>query len=235
MGYDPPEWIESGQEQVRQTTTKLRTHPFESIEVVQNRPSEKGKCININETLISFANRQLGGEIKLNINENIPSEYGSNMDYIKDDRGLRISFHRTIRMPDDDKLHQLPGSLGTFPLFNVSAYANHLPGNITGRGGVFLPMWQREALWMQLDAPYEAKYALRVFVGAINAVSGRKMDEKLEESGDGTEVQDYVVVPGQEWLDGICVGPGIVRQFVAMPCTWKYAPKYKGIFFKGSS
>lgn len=187
--------------------------------MVQNRPSETGKCINIDEPLIAFANRQLDGEIKLNINENVPNQYGSQMDSLKDDRGLQISFHRTIRMPDDDKLHQLPGSLGTFPLFNVSAYADHLPGNITERGGIFLPMWQREALWMQFDAPYEAKYALRVFVGSINAVSGREMNEKLEESDKPTEVQDYVVIPGQEWLDGICVAPGIVRQFVAMPCT----------------
>lgn len=218
--------MENGQRKLRQTTTKLRAHPFESIEVVQNKPSEKGKCINIDEPLIAFANRQLNSEIKLNINENVPNDYGSQMDSLKDDCGLQISFHRTIRMPDDDKLHQLPGSLGTFPLFNVSAYASHLPGNITGRGGVFLPMWQREALWMQFSAPHQASYALRVFVGSINAVSGRKMNENVEESSKTIEVQDYLVVPGQEWLDGICVAPGIVRQFVAMPCTWKYTEKH---------
>lgn len=30
-------------------------------------------------------------------------------------------------------------------------------------------------------------------------------------------MQDYVVVPGQHWLDGIVVEQGNVRQFVAMP------------------
>ena len=120
-------------------------------------------------------------------------------------------------MPDDDKLHQLPGSLGAFPIYNVSAYAEHLPDNIVEQGGVFLPMWQREALWINFDAPYPQKYALRVFVGRINAVSGLKMDERVDEAQVPETLQDYVVVPGQEWLDGICVAPGIVRQFVAMP------------------
>ena len=136
------------------------------------------------------------------------------MESLKYDSGLEISFHRTIRMPDDDKLHQLPASLGSFPLYNVSSYADQLPDNIVRQGGVFLPMWQREATWMSFNAPYQQKYALRVFVGRINAVSGLRMDESVEKAQG---LQDYVVVPGQEWLDGICVAPGIVRQFVAMP------------------
>lgn len=32
--------------------------------------------------------------------------------------------------------------------------------------------------------------------------------------------QDFIVLPGQKWLDGICVAPGVVRQFVAMPRTF---------------
>jgi hypothetical protein len=43
------------------------------------------------------------------------------------------------------------------------------------------------------------------------------MDERVDEAQVPETLQDYVVVPGQEWLDGICVAPGIVRQFVAMP------------------
>jgi hypothetical protein len=123
-------------------------------------------------------------------------------------------------MPDDDRLHQLPSSLGAFPLYNVGAYADKMPQNITRQGGVFLPMWQREALWISFDAPYGRDYALRVFVGRINAISGLKMDEKSGEAQWTEILQDYVVVPGQSWLDGICVAPGIVRQFVAMPCKW---------------
>ena len=56
-----------------------------------------------------------------------------------------------------------------------------------------------------------------MFVGKINAVTGKKMDE-VDKGAADEPVQDYVVVPGQDWLDGICIAPGIVRQFVAMPC-----------------
>jgi hypothetical protein len=59
------------------------------------------------------------------------------------DESLKITFHRTLRMPDDDKLHQLPQSLGTFPLFNVDAFSSRLPGNTAEQSGIFFPMWQR--------------------------------------------------------------------------------------------
>jgi hypothetical protein len=59
-----------------------------------------------------------------------------------------------------------------------------------------------------------SKYAIRVNVGNVNAISGLSIQEVAER-------QDYVVVPGQPWLDGIAVEPGVVRQFVAMPCKSK--------------
>jgi hypothetical protein len=223
LGYESPEWVESGDKKLFSTSIKQVAHPFEEIEVVQSRPSENGRCINIDDPLIAFANRQFGKEVRLNISENVANDYGTPMDSLKDDGGLEISFHRTIRMPDDDKLHQLPGSLGAFPLFNVNAYADYLAENIVQQGGVFLPMWQREALWINFNSPHRQNYALRVFVGRVNAVSGLKMDERADEIGTANALQDYVVIPGQEWLDGICVAPGIVRQFVAMPCMWKDA------------
>jgi hypothetical protein len=187
-------------------------HAFEEIEIVQGRPSEQGKYINVDDALIAFTNRYYKNEVDLEIAESQSDISSTPLQSLKYDSGLEITFHRTIRMPDDDKLHQLPGSLGAFPLYNVSTYAAQLPQDMVQQGGVFLPMWQREALWISFSAPYEQKHALRVFVGRINAVSGLKMDERADQP-----IQDYVVVPGQEWLDGICVAPGIVRQFVAMP------------------
>jgi hypothetical protein len=217
LGYDAPDWLQQGEKVWRDIDKKLCVHPFEEIEVVQGRPSENGKCINIDDPLIAFANRYFKNEINLKIAENDSNNYGTATESLSYDSGLDISFHRTIRMPDDDRLHQLPGSLGAFPLYNVSAYADHLPDNIVQQGGVFLPMWQREALWINFGASYPTNYALRVFVGRINAVSGFRMDERMDETQESEALQDYVVVPGQEWLDGICVAPGIVRQFVAMP------------------
>jgi hypothetical protein len=198
--------------------TKLSAHPFEELEVVQGRASEKGNCINIDDSLIAFANRNFKKEVNLNIGRSDSSDYGIPLNSLKDNCGLDIAFHRTIRMPDDGKLHQLPGSLGTFPLHNVGAYVDQLSDNIVQQGGIFLPMWQREALWTRFTAPYSQKYALRVFVGRINAVSGLNMDASVDEAKATETIQDYVVVPGQEWLVGICVAPEIVRQFVAMPC-----------------
>lgn len=120
-------------------------------------------------------------------------------------------------MPDDGKLHSLPAALGAFPLYNAAAYAGALPEKIVKDGGVFFPMWQREALWIGLKANIGRRFALRVSVGRINAISGQSIDDKSIHGGREASVQDYVVVPGQDWLDGICVGPGTVRQFVAMP------------------
>ncbi|RDW90048.1 RING finger protein [Aspergillus mulundensis] len=127
------------------------------------------------------------------------------------DDSLELEFHRTLRMPDDNKIHPLPASQGRFPLYNVDAFASRLPERITKRGGVFFPMWQREALWINFHNRNRKKhYAIRVNVGNVNAISGLDIYET-------TGKQDYIVVPGQDWLDGIAVGPGVVRQFVAMP------------------
>jgi hypothetical protein len=147
---------------------------------------------------------------------------GQGQTSLKIDDGLELVFHRTVRMPDDDRLHYLPASVGTFPLYNIEDYADRLPENILEKGGLFLPMWQREALWIGLVRParFHNKesmnriYAIRVYMGQINAITGKNM---MEERGSQRD-QDYLIFPGQSWIDGICVAPGVVRQFVAMPC-----------------
>lgn len=124
-------------------------------------------------------------------------------------------------MPDDNRLHQLPTSLGNFPLFNVEEFAGRLPPNIEEQGGIFFPMWQREAMWMgfkKKNSEANLQYAVRIFVGRINAITGLPMN-KANEKDENCEVkQDYIVLPEQPWIDGICVAAGVVRQFVAMPC-----------------
>lgn len=62
------------------------------------------------------------------------------------------------------------------------------------------------------------QYAVRIFVGHINAITGLPMNDANEKNEDGEVRQDYVVLPEQPWIDGICVAAGVVRQFVAMPC-----------------
>ena len=73
-----------------------------------------------------------------------------------------------------------------------------------------MPMYQNEALWISFSAWYP--FAVKIAAGKINAVSGAAWTAELP-----SEPQDYVVVPGQPWLDGFSVGAGLLRQFVAMP------------------
>mmetsp|Transcript_20377 Transcript_20377/g.35795 ORF Transcript_20377/g.35795 Transcript_20377/m.35795 type:complete len:773 (-) Transcript_20377:186-2504(-) len=130
-----------------------------------------------------------------------------------DQKGFTVNFHRTLRIPDNGNEYPLPPSLGHFPLFNVKRFANFLPSKWVEEGGVFLPMYQREALWMNFGSARNTPYALKVGVGKINAVSG----EEWRSGVLSEEKQDYLVCPQQPWLDGICAGEGLIRQFVAMP------------------
>ncbi|KAI2779954.1 hypothetical protein F4815DRAFT_445836 [Daldinia loculata] len=139
---------------------------------------------------------------------------------------LRITFHRTIRVPDNRKTVKLPPDLGTFPLFGIRDYAHKLPPNMVAKGGLFLSMYQREAMWIDFKADWP--FMIKIYAGGVNVVSG---EHAAEDSGTkdrrrlalwGT-IQDYVVAPKQLWLDGIATSPGVVRQFVAMPMGQGYS------------
>lgn len=58
------------------------------------------------------------------------------------DSNLKISFRRTIRVPDNDQTSFLPPNLGAFPLERTSKYADQLPGQILAKGGLFLRMYR---------------------------------------------------------------------------------------------
>jgi hypothetical protein len=123
-----------------------------------------------------------------------------------------VSFQRTLRIPQDDQVYPLPPGLGRFPLHRVEAYPDRVPNTWRENGGVFLPMYQREALWLGFGGTPWKPNAVKIAVGGINAISGETWDEALHEAP-----QDYVVCPDQPWLDGINAGAGFIRQFVAMP------------------
>ncbi|EFR05201.1 integral membrane protein [Nannizzia gypsea CBS 118893] len=210
LGYSKPLELKRNNTK-RWCKSDMITHfkPYQTVEVVSDESLSSESHIFIDEPLIANANRQVKLDFVIDKGINQP-----NQDVLHIGEALSVKFHRTLRMPDDDKLHHLPASLGPFPLYSVSEYAERLPAKIVNKGGVFLPMFQREAMWMDFDTLYPQKFALRVFVGKVNAISGKHMDE----TNDAKEpVQDYIVVPGQKWLDGICTSPGVVKQFVAMP------------------
>lgn len=56
---------------------------------------------------------------------------------------LRISFKRTIKVPDNKKSSALPPDLGNLPLYWVKSYLKTLPDDLIAKGGLFLPMYRK--------------------------------------------------------------------------------------------
>lgn len=121
----------------------------------------------------------------------------------------KISFQRTLRIPDDGKEYPLPPGLGRFPLRHVDDFCE-APAAWKKTGGVMLPMHRLEAMWLNFDSTYPM--ALRIATGGRCAVSGLPWA-----SGITNAPQNYVVLPEQPWLDGFRVSENVVRQFVAVP------------------
>ncbi|MFF9373537.1 hypothetical protein ACF1BB_03185 [Streptomyces griseoluteus] len=124
--------------------------------------------------------------------------------------GVVVRFMRTLRLPERGT-HPLPPGLGEFPLRLVADYADRVPKAWRARGGVLLPMYLREAMWIGFAGTTEPA-ALQVGVGKVCAVSGKPWRGTL-----ARDPQNYVALPRQPWLDGINSGRGTVRQFVAVP------------------
>lgn len=125
------------------------------------------------------------------------------------DARCSVEFQRTLRVPDDNQDYPLPAGLGRFPILPVDDH--DVPATWKRHGGVFFPMYQSEAMWVNFNS-WGYPFAVKVAAGKINAVTGEAWSNGL-----GTAPQDYVVIPERPWLDGFCVSKDVVRQFVAMP------------------
>ncbi len=133
---------------------------------------------------------------------------------------LSVTFQRTLRIPDDGRSYPLPPGLGLFPVRHVDDFKGKVPDAWSKHGGVMMPMYQSEAMWLQFTSshvpghgsyggvPYP--FAVRVATGKRSAVTGKQWTAYLREG-------DYLVIPTQPWLDGYVVEGGQVRQFVAAP------------------
>lgn len=135
-----------------------------------------------------------------------------------------MSFQRTLRIPDDGRTYPLPAGLGRFGLRHIDDFGSRVPARWNARGGVMMPMYQAEAMWLNFNCSYP--WAVKIAAGLVNAVTGDSWDTDLHRGEspshirrpDADEpVQDYVTIPEQPWLDGFNVGSGKIRQFVAMP------------------
>jgi len=131
--------------------------------------------------------------------------------------GLSVTFQRTLRIPDDGKDYPLPPGLGCFPIRRVDDYLDRVPAEWREHGGVFLPMYQREAMWLSFEGEHWKPRAVKVAIGKVCAITGKRWSDELRR-----DPQDYIVTPPQPWLDGIATGKGTIRQFVAMPLGLGY-------------
>lgn len=124
-------------------------------------------------------------------------------------RDLRINFHRTLRVSENG-VNALPPGFGSFPLRVVDQQQRLLSPAMVERGGVMLPLYQREAMWLSFRS--DEPVAVQIGAGGRCVVSGTRLADRLRRKR-----QNYVVVPDQPWLDGFKTGAGEVRQFVAVP------------------
>ncbi|PGH10221.1 hypothetical protein AJ79_05476 [Helicocarpus griseus UAMH5409] len=138
---------------------------------------------------------------------------------ILDNSRLLISFRRTLRVPKTDGDYPLPPELGLFPLFSVKQFEKYLPESMVATGGLFFPMHEREAMWIRFKS--DRQFAVKIYVGGVNVVSGEPAMENVETKlrrqklhSEEESLQDYIVTPWQAWIDGLTTAPGMARQFV---------------------
>lgn len=129
---------------------------------------------------------------------------------VHEDACCQVCFQQTLRVPDDGKDYPLPPDFGPFRIHVVDDYVERLPADWKAHGGVFLALYQCEAMWIHFKGTYPC--AIKVGAGKVNVLTGTPWHPAL-----GVEEQDYVVVPNQPWMDGFHMDEGRVRQFVAMP------------------
>lgn len=111
---------------------------------------------------------------------------------------LRITFQRSVKLDASAPAGRLQ-SYGRLP---IAAMSDTLS---------YVPVREEEAVWLGLETSGGAA-ALRVVVegmAMVDAITGA-----AARSDFITEPQNYVVVPSQQWLDGMMVGPSCAKQFV---------------------
>ncbi|MFM8530840.1 MAG: hypothetical protein ACKOD2_14430, partial [Ilumatobacteraceae bacterium] len=116
--------------------------------------------------------------------------------------GLSITFQRTLRVADDG-VNALPPGFGGFPLRVVDPLRGRVPAAMVERGGVLMPLYQCEAMWISFDS--DEPVAIQIGTGGRGVVSGKDLKARWVRSP-----QNYVVAPEQPWIDGYKTADGEV-------------------------
>jgi hypothetical protein len=191
----------------------------------------KGLSINQNESFLKFYNRYImarrpqRSELKLHTELD-----GITVTDTLMNEGQKIRLCRTLRIPEDGRAHDVPSTFGPFPMINISkCLPENTPPLMKKKGGFLIPMLQREAMCVTTSglprAPRKATqclFAVKLYAGGVNAITGYKSIEKQQEE------QDYYVLPLQQRVDGFGAnGTQNAKQFVAMPLGTKYSVEHQ--------
>jgi len=144
-----------------------------------------------------------------------PNAYKSIHILDADGQSLTISLRRTIRVPDNGTTYNLPPDLGAFPIYNVLDHKAKLPAPLVEKGGVFVGIYrklsllqlcyclssilqkltsaEREAMWIKFQAT--KPFAVKVYVGGVNAVSGEVKVVTEEMKAKRKEVRFHIHPP----------------------------------------
>jgi len=103
----------------------------------------EGLRINHNETLASFFAQIAPSPVETALEPAINKPFPDTLKVSTGkSRFFEIAFMRTIRVPDDGKVHNLPPGMGRFPLFNIASFNKRLPPEMVEKGGVFFPIYR---------------------------------------------------------------------------------------------
>jgi hypothetical protein len=112
----------------------------------------KGLSINHEQSIASFFSRVFPDPIEATLDpEDTHQDSGKASDAAAASvritrRGreiLNISFMRTVRIPEDGGIYDLPPDLNEFPLFNVQAFSQRLSPSMAALGGLFIPTYRK--------------------------------------------------------------------------------------------
>ena len=138
-------------------------------------------------------------------------------DEVRVGRHAGVSFQRTLRIPDDGRTYPLPPGVGRFPVRRVRDFAARLPVQWRELDGVFVPMYQREALWLAFEGLWWHPAALQVGVGGINVGGATIRQFVAMRLGEGYTVE--------EQLTGRATTGGMqIRVFEAKPGRFPTTP-----------
>jgi hypothetical protein len=126
------------------------------------------------------------------------------------DAKIGVVFNRTFRIPNDGKTYPLPYEFGRLPINQIDISKKQ-----TKHKSIILPMWQSEAMRIQLISNYSHlhryiyPFAVRVSIGESELI-GKPWSKTLDEN-------NCFITPEQPWTYGYKTENGVLQQFTAGP------------------